>query len=171
MKSLSSIFPFLLLFTLSTHASELGTAQQVLKLQQQLPTDTGVAQAMEELKKRPKDPKVHLKLGEVYLERSLYELAIISFHRAIRLESSMAQAHVGLSHAYRKKGLKKLEISEMEMAARKDPKNPKIRYELGVLYMEPDHFDYKKAKKQYKTLKKLTSPLADKLGSLMEIDS
>lgn len=152
-------------------AAEVGKVRQLQELQEQQPVDTRFSDYFDKLRKSPKDPKLHLALAEVYLERDLLELAMISFRRALALDAGLAKAHQGLSKVYRKKGLKALEVMEMEKAVEGAPDNEEFRYQLGVLYMEPESFDYKKAKKQYKALKKMNSPLAPKLGTLMQIDS
>ncbi len=163
--AMTTIFPSLA-FSQST-----TEAQQFQKLQEQGPADTKIMDYYEKLKVSPKDPQIHLALAQLFLERQLYELAIASFRRALSFQPNFASAHIGLSQAYRKKGLPELEISEMEAASQDDPNNLEIRFQLGVLYMEPAHFDYKKAKKQYDFLKKLQSPLADQLGAKMQINS
>jgi len=152
------------------YAQSAGQAKQMQKLQEQQSVDTRFADYFSRLKKAPRDPQAHLALAQVYLERDLFELAAVSFQRALKLNPQLASAHFGLSKTYRKKKLKKLEVLELENAVAIEPTNDHYLYELGVVYMEPESFDYKKAKKQYKALKKLQSPKADKLGTLMKID-
>ncbi len=150
-------------------ASETAIVKQEVQLQQQGPADTQIADYFEQLKANPNDPQVHLKLGELYFERKLYELAISSFQQALRLQPHFAAAHADLSKAFRKKKLPVLELSEMEAAVADDPDDMQLRFKLGVLYMEPEHFDYKKAKQQLDVLKKAQSPLAAQLGGKMGI--
>lgn len=150
-------------------ASETAIVKQEVQLQQQGPADTQIADYFEQLRANPNDPQVHLKLGEVYLERSLYELAISSFRQALRLQPHFAPAHAGLSKVFRKKKLPALELAEMEAAVADAPDDMELRFKLGVLYMEPEHFDYKKAKQQLDALKKAQSPLAAQLGGKMGI--
>lgn len=144
--------------------------KQFEKLREQQAGDTRFADLFAEIQKSPRNPQTHLALAQTYLEKGLLELAQESFHRVLKLDSKLAVAHFGLSKVYRKKKIKKLEVLELETAVAQAPDNDQYRYELGVVYMEPDTFDYKKAKKQYKALKKMESPLASKLAQLLEID-
>jgi tetratricopeptide (TPR) repeat protein len=166
-----AVFVFLFLSLSTAAATEAQQAQQLQQMQEQQAVDTRFADFFEKLRQNPKDPQLHYALAELYLERDLLELAQVSFRRALVLNPSLAPAHMGLSKLYRKKKLKALEVYEMETAVQIAPDNEDYRYQMGVLYMEPESFDYKKAKKQYEALKKMNSPLAIKLGSLMEIDS
>jgi uncharacterized protein HemY len=162
----------LLLFPaqLFAQASETAIIQQAVQIQQDTPADTRIADLFEQLKASPKDPQVHLKLGEVYLERSLYQLAIISFRQALVFQPKLAPAHVGLSKVFRKQKQNAWEVAEMAKAVEDEPENAQLRLKLGTLYMEPQHFDYDKAKKQFQALKKLNSPLALELGAKMGLD-
>ncbi len=152
-------------------AAEIDQVKQFEQFQGQKKSDTRFADYFQALQKNPRDPQTHLQLAQLYLEQNLLELAAESFRRVLILDSNMAQAHVGLSHLYRKKKLKALEVGELELAVQVAPQDPKIRYEMGVLYMEPESFNYKKAKEQYKALMKMQSPLGADLGRLMQIDS
>lgn len=162
---------FLGMTSAAVQASELEQVKQFEQLQQQKKSDSRFADFFEALQKSPRDPQVHLQLAQLYLEQNLLELAAESFRCALILNPRLAEAHVGLSHLYRKKRLKALEVKEMETAVQVAPEAPRIRFEMGVLYMEPESFDYKKAKAQYKALQKLASPLAVDLARLMQIDS
>ncbi len=155
----------------SVGAAEIDQIKQFEQFQGQKKSDTRFSDYFEALQKNPRDPQIHLQLAQLYLEQNLLELAAESFRRVLILDSNIAQAHVGLSHLYRKKKLKALEVGELEMAVQVAPQDPKIRYEMGVLYMEPESFNYKKAKEQYKALMKMQSPLGADLGRLMQIDS
>lgn len=152
-------------------ASETGQARQFQALQDQQAADSRFADFFSQLKKSPKDARIHFGLAQVYLEKGLLELAKESFLRALMLEKGMAKAHRGLSQVYRKKNIKSWEVYEMETVVALAPERDQYRYELAVLYMEPDTFDYKKAKKQYKILKKKESPLAVKLAKIMQIET
>ncbi len=151
-------------------ATEASQVEQMQQLQEQIAVDPRFADYFEKIKQNPKDPQIHLALAQTYYERNLFELAIAAFQRALSFDASLAKAHEGLSHVYRKKKLKKLELMEMENAVLKDSENPDLRYQLAVLYMEPENFDYKKAEKQYNFLKKIESPLALKLEGIMQIE-
>jgi len=151
-------------------ASETAIVQQAVQLQQETPADTRIADLYEQLKASPKDPQTHLKLGEVYSERGLYPVAIISFRQALVFQPKLAAAHVGLSKIFRKQKQNAWEISEMVAAVEAEPENADLRLKLGTLYMEPQHFDYDKAKKQFQALKKMNSPLALELGTKMGLD-
>ncbi|MFO1462908.1 MAG: tetratricopeptide repeat protein [bacterium] len=151
----------------SAQAGETAIVKQAVQLQQEAPADTRIADIFEELKANPTDPLIHVKLGDVYYERALYELAISSYRQALRLRPALASAHLGLSQVFRKKKLPALELAEMEAAVAAAPEDPNLRFKLGILYMEPEHFDYKKAKKQLDALKKAESPLAAQLGGKM----
>lgn len=147
----------------------IGQVKQFEKLREQQAGDTRFADLFAEIQKSPRNPQTHLALAQTYLEKGLLELAQESFYRVLKLDSKLAVAHFGLSKVYRKKKIKTLEVSELEAAVAQAPDNDQYRYELGVVYMEPDTFDYKKAKKQYKALVKMESPLAAKLAQILEL--
>jgi cytochrome c-type biogenesis protein CcmH/NrfG len=155
---------------LLAQAGETAIVKQAVQLQQEAPADTRIADIFEQLKAAPNDPAIHLKLGDVYFERALYELAIASYRQALRLQPVNAPAHLGLSRVFRKKQLPGLEISELEAAVAAAPEDAALRLKLGTVYMEPARFDYKKAKKQFEALKKMQSPLAAELGTKMGLD-
>ncbi|MCE9624202.1 MAG: tetratricopeptide repeat protein [Deltaproteobacteria bacterium] len=152
---------------LLAQTSETAIVQQAVQLQQEAPTDTRIMDYFEQMKANPTDPAIHVKLGDIYYERALYELAISSYRHALELQPNTASAHLGLSLVFRKKKLPALEIAEMEAAVADAPQDPALLFKFGNLCMEPEHFDYKKAKKQYEALKKLQSPLAAQLGGKM----
>lgn len=170
MRSWILIAAFFFPSSLLAQASETAIVQQAVQVQQETPADTRIADLYDQLKASPKDPQVHLKLGEVYLERSLYPMAIISFRYALVLQPNLAAAHVGLSKVFRKQKQNAWEISEMAKAVEAEPDNADLRLLLGTRYMEPQHFDYDKAKKQFQALKKMNSPLALELGTKMGLD-
>lgn len=151
-----------------SQGSEMGQIQQMQKLQEQTPGETKFADLYEQLKANPRDPAIHTQLGMLYLEHKLFELSQSAFFQALSFQSSYAAAHVGLSQLYRQKGLKDRELMEMVEAVRLEPNNADYVYRLGVLYMEPTHFNYKKAEQQYRALEKMASPLVAKLGQLMQ---
>jgi len=148
----------------------IGQVEQFQKLQEQQTVDTRFADYYSRLKQNPKDPQIHLALGQAYLDKSLTDMAILSFERALEFDPNLAAAHFGLSKTYRKKKVKIWEVYQLERAVAVAKSNDQYIYELGVLYMEPQSYDYDKAKKQFKTLKKMESPLAQKLGQLMELN-
>ena len=150
--------------------SGVGQVEQFQKLQEQQPVDTRFSQFYQQLQSDPTNANTHLALGKAYLDKGLYEMAIISFERALQFSPQLAAAHYGLSKTYRKKKNKNWEVLELEKAVATAPTNDQYIYELGVLYMEPESYDYDKAKKQFKELKKQQSPLAIKLGQLMELE-
>ncbi|HKX13354.1 MAG TPA: tetratricopeptide repeat protein [bacterium] len=162
----------LLLFppALWAQASETAIVKQAVQMEQETPTDTRIADLYDQLKAWPKDPQVHLKLGDVYYERALYELAILSYRQALAFQPKLALAHVGLSKVFRKQKQHAWEIAEMAAAVEDEPENAELRLRLGTLYMEPQHFEYDKAKKQFQALKKMNSPLALELGAKMGLD-
>jgi len=175
MPTITTIFAYSFLLTISCgfplsvfgQTSETAIVQQAVQLQQETPADTRIMDYFEQMKANPTDSAIHVKLGDIYYERALYELAINSYRHALELQPKTASAHLGLSQVFRKKKLRALELVEMEAAVADAPEDPALLLKLGVLYMEPEHFDYKKAKKQYEALKKLQSPLAAQLGGKM----
>jgi superkiller protein 3 len=144
--------------------------EQLQKLQEQQSVDPRFANFYQQLQSNPTNAQTHLALGQAYLEKGLYELAIASFERALQFDPKLAGAHYGLSKTYRKKKIKNWEVIELERAVATAPSNDQYIYDLGVVLMEPQSYDYDKAKKQFKELKKLQSPLATKLGQLMELE-
>lgn len=165
----------LLAFFLTSSPAEaqtggIGQVEQFQKLHEQQTVDTRFADYFQKLQSDPKNPQVHLALGQACLEKGLFEMAVTSFERAIEFDPKLAAAHYGLSKTYRKKKVKNWEVLELEKAVALAPANDQYIYELGVIYMEPKSYDYDKAKKQFKELKKRQSPLAPKLGQLMELE-
>ena len=64
-------FLFLLLWLMLplsalAQASETAIVKQAVQLEQETPADTRIAELYDQLKASPKDPQVHVKLGEVY---------------------------------------------------------------------------------------------------------
>lgn len=158
-----------LLFSGSAFAqgSETEVVRQMQQMQAQNPTDARIAEYFDKLKAAPRDPEAHYQLAELYRERSLFQLAVISYRRSLSFNVNQSQAHVGLAKVFRKQGLKSLELFELNEAVRVSPADPQLRLALGNLYMEPETFDYNQAKKQFKELKKMESPLAAELGAKM----
>lgn len=148
-------------------AGETSIVKQAVQIQAETPADTRIADFFEQMKANPNDPGIHVKLGDIYLERELYELAIQSYRHALSLQPKVAEAHLGLSRVFRKKKMPAIELAEMEAAVLDAPDNADLHLKLGILYMEPEHFDYKKAKKQLDLLKKAESPLASQLSAKM----
>lgn len=151
--------------------SEGQILKQYGELQDQTAVDSSFAEFITELTLDPNNPAIHLKLADLYYKHGMYELAIVSYRRVLQFNPQSAVSHHGLSLVFRKKSMKAYELSEMETAVSLDPLNPQLVYELGVLYMEPETYDYKKAKKTYQALVKLNSPLlTEKLGKLVLIE-
>lgn len=149
-------------------ASGVGQIEQFEKLQAQRPADKRFSQFYQKLQQNPRSASTHLALAELYFSQRLFELAQESFRRALILDKSLARAHYGLAQVYRQKQLKPLEVYELEQAVQVAPHEDRYRYQLGVVLMEPATYDYKGAKRQYKELQKMNSPLAAKLGTLVE---
>src|SRR5690606_2863921 len=103
-----------------------------------------------------------------YMTQNLLELAQESFRRALILNPQLAEAHYGLAQLYRKKQIKPLELYQLEKAVAVAPQMDRYRYQLGVVLMEPATYNYKAAKKHYKELQKMGSPLAADLAKLVE---
>jgi tetratricopeptide (TPR) repeat protein len=150
--------------------SETEILRQMQQMQSQAPGDTRIAEYFERLKAAPTDPEAHFALAELYRERGLFELAISSYRRSLAFNPNLSKSHVGLSKVFRKKGMKALELFEMQTAVRISPQDPQLLLALGNLYMEPETFDYNQAKKQYKELVKIQSPLAAELGAKMGLE-
>lgn len=169
-KITSCLFLFLagLVLPLSLQASGVGQIQQFQKLQEDRPADKRFSQYFRQLQQSPRSATAHLALANLYFSQNLFELAQESFRRALILDKNLAAAHQGLSQVYRKKKLKPLELFELQQAVAVAPNQDQYRYELGVLLMEPATYNYKAAKKQYKVLQKMNSPLAAKLAPLVE---
>jgi tetratricopeptide (TPR) repeat protein len=165
-------FLALLLIPNATRAQTggVGQVEQFQQLQEQQAVDTRFADYFQRLQQNPKDVQAHLALGQACLDKGLFEMAIVSFGRALEFDPTLAAAHYGLSKTYRKKKIKTSEVIELEKAVAVAPSNHQYIYELGVVYMEPESYNYDKAKKQFKELKKQQSPLAARLGQLMELE-
>ncbi len=153
-----------------TFASAIDQVKQFESLQDSQRSETRFADYYKKLKQNPHDLAVHLALGQLYAEKQLYELALISYRRALGLNPQYAEAHYQMSIVYKQLKLKDLEKAELQNAVIKAPQQDKYHYHLGVLYMKESHYDFKLAKAEYKALKKLSSPLAQKLGKIMGLE-
>ena len=164
----TALFFSFLLTSPALAQTETELLRQEMKLQDQGPQDSKIADYFEKLKQSPLDAELHYQLAEAYQEKNLLELALRSYQRALQINPKMAKAKVGLSKLFRKQGLKDHEVKAMAEAAQLNPQDAQIRFDLAMLYMRPENFDYKAAKKQYDELKKmqspLTGPLAEKMG-------
>jgi superkiller protein 3 len=151
-------------------ASGIDQVKQFESLQNAQAADTRFADYYEKLKQNPKDLAAHLALGKLYADKKLYELALNSFRRILSLDPQYAEAHYQMSLIYQALNFKKLQLAELQEAVQKAPQQDQYHYHLGVLYMKEGHYDFKSAKEEYKNLKKMNSPLAQKLGRLMGLE-
>ncbi|MCB1214005.1 MAG: hypothetical protein KDK66_00885 [Deltaproteobacteria bacterium] len=153
-----------------SQAREIDQIKQIESFKGQVQADTQLSDLIEALGKTPKNPGLHFKLAEAYRERGLLDLARVSYERTLKLKPHYPWAHVGLSLVFREKGEAPWELYHLRQAALQAPEDDQIRFKLGRLYMESKVFDYKKAKQEYKALKKMNSPLATQLGKVMELE-
>lgn len=90
----------------------------------------------EALSKKPRDPNLHILLGESYFKNEEVDLALESFQAAIRLTSQSARAYEGLADVYFKKGLTDQGISAIKRAAVLAPDNIGLYVKLGEAYLK-----------------------------------
>lgn len=160
---------FFVITPLASAQTETELLRQEIQLQSQGPQDSKIADYFEKLKQTPLNAELHYQLAAAYQEKNLLELALHSYQRALQIDPKLAKAQVGLSQIFHKKNLKAQELRAMAEASQLNPQDPQIRFDLGLLYMQPENFDYKMAKKQYDELKKMNSPLALRLAEKMGI--
>ncbi|WDT77156.1 MAG: tetratricopeptide repeat protein [Candidatus Manganitrophus sp.] len=90
----------------------------------------------EALSKKPRDPNLHVLLGESYLKNEEADLALESFQAAIRLTSQSARAYEGLADVYFKKGSTDEGISAIKRALVLSPENIGLYVKLGEAYLK-----------------------------------
>ncbi len=90
----------------------------------------------EALSKKPRDPHLHVLLGESYLKSDEVDLAMESFQTATRLTSQNPRAYEGLGDAYFKKGLTDQGISVIKRAVILAPDNSGLYVKMGEAYLK-----------------------------------
>lgn len=90
----------------------------------------------EALSKKPRDPNLHVLLGESCLKNEEIDLALESFQTAIRLTSQNARAYEGLADVYFKKGSTDQGISAVKRAVGLAPDNTGLYVKLGEAYLK-----------------------------------
>lgn len=88
------------------------------------------------LSKRPKDPELHILLGETYLRNDAPDLALESFLRATELSSQNARAYEGLADVYFKKGATDQGVAAIKRAVGLSPQNVGLYIKLGEAYLK-----------------------------------
>jgi tetratricopeptide (TPR) repeat protein len=114
----------------------------------------------------PKDTTSYGYLGDIYLHNGLYDEAIKSYKKAVSVNPNNKYTHYHLGNAYLECDLYNEAIKSYEQALlRIDPAYREAHFGLGVAYIRLGDKD--SAKREYETLKKLDSPLAEKLYVLI----
>lgn len=90
----------------------------------------------EALSKKPRDPNLHVLLGESYFKNEEVDLALESFQAAIQLTSQNARAYEGLADVYLKKGSADEGISAIKRAVVLSPDNIGVYMKLGEAYLK-----------------------------------
>lgn len=114
---------------------------------------------------KPDYAEAHFGLGVAYLNLENNQEAIESFKQAIRLKPDDADSFYNLGLAYDKLNMKKEALESLQQAVKLRPTYADARYNLGVIYVSMD--DRGNALDQYKALKDLDAPLAEKLFKLI----
>lgn len=114
---------------------------------------------------KPDYAEAHFGLGVAYMNLDRNQDAIESFKQAIRLKPDDADSFYNLGLAYDKLNMKKEALENLVQAVKLRPTYADARYNLGVIYVSMD--DRGNALDQYKALKDLDAPLADKLFKLI----
>ena len=76
--------------------------------------------------------RVNTQLGISYAERGLYDLALEKLHRAIKLDESLAPAHVAAAFVYQKTGDARKAERHYRRALELDNEDPSLKNNFGV---------------------------------------
>ena len=114
---------------------------------------------------KPDYAEAHFGLGVAYMNLDNNQEAIESFKQAIRLKPDDADSFYNLGLAYDKLNMKKEALENLQQAVKLRPTYADARYNLGVIYVSMD--DRGNALDQYKALKDMDAPLAEKLFKLI----
>ena len=114
---------------------------------------------------KPDYSEAHFGLGVAYMNLDNNQEAIESFKQAIRLKPDDADSFYNLGLAYDKLNMKKEALENLMQAVKLRPSYADARYNLGVIYVSMD--DRGNALDQYKALKEMDAPLAEKLFKLI----
>jgi tetratricopeptide (TPR) repeat protein len=88
------------------------------------------------LSKKPRDPNLHVFLGESYFKNEETDLALESFQTALELTSRNARAYEGLADVYFKRGFTDEGISAVKRALVMVPDNTGLYMKLGEAYLK-----------------------------------
>ena len=113
----------------------------------------------------PVDTISYTYLGNAYFNNGLYNEAIKSYKKAVSVNPTNKYTHHHLGNAYLENKLYAEAINSYEQALRIDPAYREAHFGVGIAYLRLGDKD--SAKREYETLKKLDSPLADKLYVLI----
>ena len=101
-----------------------------------------------------KAKKKYLESGLAYVDKKQYDAAVIQFKKALQVDPNYADAHYQLGLALLRQGNDKDHViqaySQLNQAAKLDPKNLKARLEMGDLLWASK--DFKKAEEQARTV-------------------
>ena len=101
--------------------------------------DGAIAAYQKALAHNPLNPRMYASLGKIYFtEKGLYYEAVGAYKRALELDPSFVDAHLGLGEVYEDKGLYKEAIGEYGKAVDLDGKNPGALYNLAAVYEKVD---------------------------------
>jgi tetratricopeptide (TPR) repeat protein len=81
----------------------------------------------------------HFKLGNLYIEFSLYDEAVEEFRKAVRLRPGLADVHTRLGVALREKGLYSEAIEQFTLAKEANPYYGPAFVQLGITYRMQGH--------------------------------
>ena len=109
----------------------------------------------------PEDAGTYYNLGVSYVHKEAYKTALENFQQAIRLKPDFAAAYGYLGITYTKLKDYKKAADALKQSIRLQPDDPRSHYALGETYLVMD--DRASALEEYKILRRLDAPLADKL--------
>ena len=110
---------------------------------------------------RRQKANIHFDKGESFREQGNYKEASNAFKKAVRADSTYAEAYSNLGYTLRKQNLYGKAVNAYQKAIKLKPKLAQAHEYLGEAYAEMDEFE--KAEKELGILRQLGSEETDKL--------
>lgn len=97
--------------------------------------DGAIAAYRKALLHNPFNPRMYASLAKIYFsEKGLYYEAVSAYKKAVELDPTFVDAHMGLGEVYEDKGLYKEAAAEYRKAVELDEKHPGALYDLAEVY-------------------------------------